>query len=287
MRRARIAAVAVVALTLASPARSHAQPLPETPFTQDPLGRIVDVTDSWQRYQPSTAFCVRPSVFEVTGDTGATETGEHEACRRSGFRPAHKGLYLVRVETPMLCAGCRRLFLDYTKIPDENQPPEFDSHGHVYFRLQSANPTYTVDPIAHSPNIKNLTNDKLVAPEGSQQESIFHGFDLHAMAYTGDTAYFAHSQIQGPYYVGPWYLSRSGERIRGAYLDVDVAGAEQLPDPMLNAIYYMAGFNNGEATCPDNLDPGFRDGNYFYAGCFNWFGGSTEGVDPYSRHNNR
>lgn len=283
--------VVVLALSLAGPipalpagAEARRPPAGEsTPLTQDPLGPLVDVTGRWQRFQPARAFCIRPNVFEASGDDGATATGRRPACRRSGFPRAAEGLYVVRIRAPRLCAGCRRLFLDYSAIPPENDPPVFYARGHAYFRLHSSNHRYTVDPLSHSPNIKNLTNDKLVAPAGSPQELLTHAFDLHAMAYVGDTAHFAHSSVQGPWYIGPWYVNRRGERIRGAYLDVDVTAAEPLPDPALNEIVYMAGFNSGEATCPDNVlaDGAYADGNYFYGGCADHRGMSSEGLDPY------
>lgn len=259
-------------------------PAEETPLSQNPLGPIVDVTSSWQAYQPAAEFCVKPDVFEFSGNSGATATGADAACAFSGFAVTETALYKVRITTPILCAGCRRLLIKYSLIPQDNSPPFFYAHGKAYFRLQSPNWGYTVDPKAHSPNVKNVTNDKVVAPDGSFQEQVTHAFDLHAMSYVGDTAHFAHSAVQGPWYIGPWYLSRDGRRIVGAYLDVDVMGAVQLPDPRLNEIGYQAGFNSGEATCPDNVlfGGGFADGNYFYAGCATHPGGSSEGVDPFA-----
>lgn len=279
MSRAFLALATCLAVALPGSAGAQMQ----DPLFNDPLGPIVDVTRRWQDYQPARTFCVSPDVFEASGDDGADTNGRHPACRRSGFARSSRDLYLVRVAAPPLCAGCRRLFIDYSKIPRRNAPPYFYARGHVYFRLQSWNWGYTVDPKAHSPNIKNLTNDKAVAPDGSYQERIAHPFDLHAMSYVGDTAHVAHSQVQGPYYVGPWYLSRSGKRIHGAYLDVDVMSTPELPHPMLNEIRYMAGYNAGEATCPDNVlfEGQYADGNYGYAGCADRPGGSATGVNPF------
>jgi hypothetical protein len=249
------------------------------PF-QDPLGPLVDVTATWQDYQPATTFCVRPDRFELSGDTGATAKGSDPVCRRSGFKPSDRGLYRVNIRTPTLCAGCRRYFFDYSKIPAENEPPLFYAHGHAYFRLQSFNFTYTVDPIAHSPNVKNFTNDKLVAPTGSIQEDIATMFDTYSMAYVGDTAFFVHSQVQGPYYIGPWYLNRAGKRIVGAYLDLNVMDATELPIPVLNEIRYMSGFRSGESTCPDGA-LGFEDADAFYGGCVDQMGGSSATYNPF------
>ncbi len=171
----------------------------------------------------------------------------------------------IQVRTPLLCAGCRRLFIDFSKIGVGSSY----AHGHAYYRLASANFTYTVDPIAHSPNTKNFTNDKLLAPTGSEQEQIIGALDLHqTFAYVTDTAHFVHTAIQGPYYIGPWYLNRAGARINGGYLDVDVSdagvGGHQFPNAQLNAIGYGAGFNSGR-FCPGS------DQDALYGGCLDAF----------------
>jgi hypothetical protein len=57
------------------------------------------------------------------------------------------------------------------------------------------------------------------------------------------------------------------------YLDVDVADATRYPDPTLNAIGYVAGFNSGQ-SCPSDADG-------YYGGCFDWWGMSSSTVDPY------
>jgi hypothetical protein len=272
-------AVLILAVAAALP-RGNA--LAAVPPVHDPLGPLVDVTDRWRAYQPAEEFCVRPDRFELSGATGATADGSHPACRRSRFSPNDEGLYVVRIRTPLLCAGCRRLFIDYSKIPAENDPPFFYAHGHAYFRLQSINPTYTVDPIAHSPNVKNFTNDKLVAPTDSFREDIATGFDLHSMSYVGDTAFFVHSQIQGPYYIGPWYVNREGRRITGAYLDLNAGNATELPFRVLNLVRYMAGFRSGLPTCPDGLlGERYEDADAFYAGCVDQMGGSSAAIDPF------
>jgi hypothetical protein len=272
IRRQLIAAVVVLGLALA-PGIARAQS--GGPLQQDPLGPIGNVTNQWQRYQPADSFCVQPDVVHYTpGGTGATATGRDPACRRSGFPRRATGLVRIEIGTPSLCPGCRRLFIDFSRIPAENSPPEAYARGHAYYRLASPNPTYTVDPIAHSPNTKNFTNDKLIAPDGSPQEQIAGAFDLHAMEYVTDTAHFVHNQAQGPYYIGPWYLNRQGERIQGVYLDVNVADATRLPVSSLNAIGYQAGFNSGQA-CPS-------DDDLFYGGCVDWGGSSAGTVDPYA-----
>ena len=280
MKRVALLALAVVAAVTV--ARAH--PLPASPFTQDPLGPLSDVTANWTDYQPATTFCVKPDVFQLT-PVGPTTNGADPACATSGFAPAATGLVKITVNTPPLCNGCRRLFLDYSKIPAANAPPSFYAHGHAYFHMGSLNPSYTVEPIAHSPNVKNFTNDKLFVPDGSPQEPIVWAFDLQARAYTGNTAHFVHSEPQGPYYAGPWYVSTAGVRIAGAYLDVNViTDLGPLPiDHRLNEIAYEAGFHSGEKTCPDEaLGAGaYADGDAYYGGCVDHVGAGREVVDPF------
>ncbi|MHB1785016.1 MAG: hypothetical protein ACYCS7_02555 [Acidimicrobiales bacterium] len=253
------------------------------PFTQDPLGPIVDVTGHWKHYQPAEKFCVQPDVAEFPATTDATQTGADPACRFAGFGHLATGLYKVHISTPPLCAGCHRLFLDYSKIR-ANQALMPAAHGHAYFRPMSLNPTYRVAPTAHSPNVKNLTNDSLVAPPGTPIPDVTTLFDTHVMAYVGDTAHFAHIAAQGPYYVGPWYVNTAGQRIDGAYLDVNLSQAVSLGNGLLDGIGYAAGFDANPGLCPDTLLLGaaYADGNYFYGGCVNFFGASAlPGIDPW------
>ena len=275
--------IALLLLASATTLGARAHPLPESPFTQNPLGPLVDVTASAVRYQPARIFCVKPDVYQVTA-VGPTVTGADPACARSGFRRSTRGLVKITVSTPRLCNGCRRLFLDYRRIP-ANAAPNFYAHGHSYFHMGSLNPSYTVEPVAHSPNIKNFTNDKLFVPDGSAQEQLVWAFDLHARAYTGNTIHTIHSDPQGPYYAGPWYVNTAGRRVVGAYLDVTVVtemGA--LPgDHRLNEIGYFAGFHSGEPTCPEEIAGGgtYADGDAFYGGCIDHFGAGREVVDPF------
>ncbi|MGH9098176.1 MAG: hypothetical protein ACRDWB_12210 [Acidimicrobiales bacterium] len=187
------------------------------------------------------------------------------------------------IATPPLCSGCRRLFIDYSKIA-AGALPALTAHGHAYFRLMSFNPTYTVAPTAHSPNIKNLTNDSLVAPPGSPLSVLTSTLDPHLMTYAADTANFAHTTVQGPYYVGPWYVNTLGQRIDGAYLDVNLSNAVDLATTSLDDIVYATAFDSAPSTCLDAalLGSAYADGNYFYAGCLDWFGGSSlPGIDPW------
>ena len=247
---------------------------PSNGIQQDPMGPIANVTAQWRHYQPATTFCIKQDVTGYTpGGDGATDTGADPICQRSGFAPTATGLTKIHLRTPTLCGGCRRLFIDFSKIPATNSPPIAYAHGHAYYRLQSLNPFYTVSPVDHSPNTKDFYDDKLVTPDGSPQQPIVAGFELHALDFVTDTAHFIHTASQGPYYIGPWYFNRRFQKVNGLYLDVDVVDAQQLPGGLqVNGIGYSAGFNSGQ-FCPN-------DDDLFYAGCFDWGGASAEMVDP-------
>jgi hypothetical protein len=238
------------------------------------MGPLSDATAHWRDYQPASSFCIKPTGGEYTpGGVGPTTSGRDPACRRSGFGAKAKGLVKIDVRTRKLCGGCVRLFIDFSKIPRSAARGDGYARGHAYYHLDSLNDTYTVDSSDHSPNTKDFTNDKLIAPDGSPQAPVIATFDLHAIAYVTDTGHFVHTGAQGPYYIGPWYLSRTGKRIHGAYLDVDIADATQWPNPELNAIGYVAGFNR-RGICPNDDDA-------FYAGCFDYWGMSSNTIDPF------
>lgn len=274
-----LVAAAAILPAVALPARATGT----DPTASNPLGPLVDVTSDWQAYQPSDDFCVHPTVFEFPATT-ETATGRTAACATSGFNSSDTGLYEVKVATPRLCNGCRRLFLDYSRI-GLGTPGAPVAHGHAYFRLMSLNQTYKIPPVAHSPNIKNLNNDFLVSPPGTPISTATAAADQYDWAYTGDTANFAHIAAQGPYYVGPWYLNTAGQRVYGAYVDVDLPGATTLPAAELNLIRYAAGFDASPSTCLDAelLGAAYTDGNYFYGGCVNAFSASSPpGIDPWT-----
>jgi hypothetical protein len=259
--------------------------IPETPlFTLDPLGPMSDVTCDWQQYQPAESFCVQLDAPEFTpGGTGALTDGNDPACRFSGFTAADQNLYKVEITTPILCAGCRRVFMDFSQIPADRPDEQiFYAHGHAFYRIMSINPSYTIDPDSHSPNTKNFYNDKLVSPPGTPIEQLVGAIDTYDMAYVTDTRFFAHTGIQGLHYIGPWYVNRAGERIHGIYVDVNVVDATRLGDPNLDAFRYMTGYNSGQFTCPDNLSPMFADGNLLYGGCVDRAGGSSIALDPFN-----
>jgi hypothetical protein len=249
-------------------------PIPDNPlFTPDAMGPLSDVTCDWQRYQPADAFCVQLDAPEYTpGGSGELTDGNDPVCAASGFGPQDANLYKVGIETPILCPGCRRLFIDLSRIPDGQ------SLGHAFYAIASFNPTYTIEPIAHSPNTKNFTNDHLLSPPGTPVATIVGAQDLYAKDYVTHTTQFAHTAIQGPYYIGPWYLNRAGERIHGLYLDVNVADATDLGDPNLNAIRYVSGYNSG--LCPDAL-LGMPGLNFLYAGCADHPGVSRIALNPF------
>src|SRR5918996_5422370 len=191
------------AILLALPA----VPAAANPYQQDPAGPLRDVTDRWRRFQPARTFCVRPNVFDLSPTSGKRVTGRHKACRRSGWPRKARNLVLLRVKVPGLCDGCRRLFLNYRQIP-RNAAPYLYAHGHVYVRLVSANPGYTANPRAHSPNVRTLSNDHLLVPNGAPHQGPARAADATILTFAGNTARTANSRIQGPWYVGPWYVSQ-------------------------------------------------------------------------------
>jgi hypothetical protein len=270
--RIRIALVLAAALAVAGvPALARAD---SGPFQNDPMGKLKDVTEHWRHYQPAERFCVRPDTTTYTpGGDGADASGKDRACRRSGFKRRAKDLVKVHIRTPDLCTGCRRFFIDFSKIPKATAYGDGHAQGHAYYHLSSVNNTYTVDPKAHSPNTKDFTNDKLVAPHGSTQEQVGGAFEMHAIDFVTDTRNFIHTASQGRHYIGPTYQNSDHEDINGVYLDVNVADATQWPNPQLNAIGYAAGFNSG-GVCP-------TDDDSFYGGCFDWWGMSSNTIDPF------
>lgn len=252
-------------------------PIPDTPvFTLDPLGPLTDVTCEWTHYQPASTFCVKLDAVELTpGGTGTLTDGRDPACASSGFAADETELYKIAIDTPPLCAGCRRLFIDLAQIPENG------AHGHAFYAVASFNPTYTIDPFAHSPNTKNFTNDELVSPPGTPLATLVYAGDTYFKAYVTHTTKFAHTALQGPFYIGPWYLNRDGERINGVYVDVDVASAQNLGAADLNTIRYVAGYNDGTPTCPDNLLGDYAAADLLYAGCATHPGTSRIAIDPF------
>ena len=281
------APAAGAASSTAPASAAHAPTAPASTSTgaasDDPLGPLVDVTADWQHYQPSADFCIEPDVIDDPAAGDATATGTNPACRASGFPADATGLVVVKVDTPPLCSGCRRYFIDYSHIgPSTAADPT--AHGHAYFRPMSFNQTYVIEPTAHSPNIKNFTNDELVSPPDSPQYAVVSRLDPELMAYAADTANFAHTAAQGPYYIGPWYVNEAGQRIDGAFVDVSVAHAVDLHNATLDSMVYVAGFDSDPSTCVDAelLGPVYADGNYFYGGCVNDAGASAPpGLDPW------
>jgi hypothetical protein len=246
-------------------------------WTLDPMGPLVDVTCDWQRYQPADASCVKLDGIEFApGGTGALTDGNDPACAFSGFAPEDTGLYRVEIPIPILCPGCRRMFIDFSRIADD--PGAAVARGHAYYHIASLNFTYTVEPIAHSPNTKNFYNDKLVSPPGTPLETIAGAIDTHDMAYVTDTVYFIHTAIQGQHYIGPWYVNREGQRVRGLYLDVNVGDAQSFGSANFDQFYYEAGVNTGGVLCNPSSYP---DADLLYGGCVNQPGRSIDAYDPF------
>jgi hypothetical protein len=259
---------------------------PESPlFTLDPLGKATDVTCKWQHYQPAAQFCVPLDGIEYApGGTGPLTDGSDPACAFSGFSPSDSGLYKFDFAVPTLCPGCRRLFIDFATIPaDDAAKLLYYAHGHAYYRVSSANPSYSIEPTSHSPNTKDFFNDKLVSPPGSPVEALVRVADTYDMAYVTDVVHFIHTAIQGVHYIGPWYVNREGERIHGIYLDVDAGSATAFGVPSFDAFFYQAGYNSGQDTC-FNSDgtPMVNDADLLYGGCVDRIGGSSDAFDPFA-----
>jgi hypothetical protein len=265
------ARAAIVLAVVFAAGTARAEPMP---MVLDAMGPLVDVTDNWTDYQPSESFCVTLDGFDgytaFSGDAGPTCEGSDDL--------------LVEIQTPELCDGCMRMFINYEAIPAENDMAAglLYARGHVFFHLGGFN-AYTADPLAHSPNIKNFTNDKFIAPYGSPQEQVATQFDTRSIAYVGSTSKHTHSEVQGPYYVGPTYRNTEGRLIRGAYVDVTIPGSSA-GSPEADGIRYWVGYNAGEATCPDNVlfEGTYADGNYGYAACAAHPAISESVIDPFA-----
>ena len=136
IRRMRNALVLVGALALtALPSLAHAD---SGPFQNDPMGRLKDVTEQWRHYQPAERFCVKPDTKTYTpGGSGVNATGRDRACRRSGFSRRATGLVKVHIRTPELCTGCRRFFIDFSKIPKRTAYGDGYAQGDAYYHLDT------------------------------------------------------------------------------------------------------------------------------------------------------
>ena len=234
---------------------------------------------NWQHYQAAAAFCILPDGPQYTpGGHGGTTTGSDPACKLSGFRPGDIGLYKVQISAPPLCAFCRRYFIDLSKAKP-------DVRGHAFYAIASVNDSYTIDPVAHSPNTKNFTNDHLLAtPPGTVVQLLMGKIDLYLKAYVTDSLHFVHNDLQGPYYAGPWYVNSAGQRIQGVYVDVNIAVPVVLGNPKLDALRYLAGYDNGLLPCPDELNPALSDADFLYAGCVDHVAASSTAYDPLNKH---
>jgi hypothetical protein len=99
--------------------------------------------------------------------------------------------------------------------------------------------------------VKNLTNDYLVAPPGAPSSAVTSQLDPHLLACAADTANYAHTDAQGPYYVGPGYSNTAGDLIDGTYEDIDLNAAKELGSA-LDPITYQSGFDSDPKACPDS-----------------------------------
>jgi hypothetical protein len=148
-----------------------------------------------------------------------------------------------------LCAGCHRVLIDYANIPNLGGATV---KGHWAGHMTLGTDTTPLMPFnGHSPNIKNLCSDKFFNPAaGSTCVGAIAGFDLHSHSAEGDTTYYHHYPLEGRYFNGPAYLAGNGKSVpyhwvKGAYFDVDPAGANASP------VWYGAGYRGADCTLPD------------------------------------
>ena len=216
-------------LRLARPPR--AQPAARSSTTRS--GPIRDVTANWLAYQPAQAFCVKPNVGQYTpGGDGPTGTGRDPACRRSGFARGATGLVGDQRPhadpVPRVPAAVHRLLED----PERRQPADLlrprarllpagvgELHATRSTRSRTA-PTPRTSPTTSCSRRRARRRSSSIG--GARPAPVASG-------YTTDTLNFVHTAVQGPYYIGPWYVNRGGRRIYGVYLDVDVADATAVP----------------------------------------------------------
>ena len=111
-----------------------------------------------------------------------------------------------------------------------------------------------------------------MSPPNSPQYAVISRIDPELLAYAADTANFAHTAAQGPYYIGPWYVNEAGQRIDGAYVDVSLAHAVDLQArrPSTASCTPRASTpTRRRAPTQSCCGPAYADGNYFYGGCVN------------------
>ncbi|MDP9325085.1 MAG: hypothetical protein M3O87_00935 [Candidatus Dormibacteraeota bacterium] len=245
------------------------------PICVSALGPLVDVTNSWQSYQPALSQPipisdylgdpednppkgVPPGVGTCGGETThppppipvSTEVNSLPTFA-PGAPPGNNYPYpashycllrYIDTDFDQLCSGCRRVLVDYSAIPAGNGISP-GSNGHWAARFNAGSDfTPTIPFRAHSPNIKNLCADKFFneAP-GSGCTTPIDQFDLHALEMEGDSTIFHHFPTEGRYYNGPSYLAGDGVAmpfhwVHGAYFDLDLGGAAGLP------IWYSVGY---------------------------------------------
>ena len=151
----------------------------------------------------------------------------------------------MKIVTPPLCA--RGSVIDYAAIKPSSLV--LTRRERVY--RPSRNPTYSSSPTAQ-PNIKNFTNDYLVAPPGSAHSQLIAKVDPHLLTYAADTAHYEHT-TSGALLHRTLLPEPDGDRIDGAYIDVDLAQGTQLKRAELDGISYGAAFDTDPAICPDTL----------------------------------
>jgi hypothetical protein len=151
-----------------------------------------------------------------------------------------------------LCAGCYRVFLDYSAIPFgtyNSVSPASDGHWAGHFATDDSF-SATTPFNGHSPNFKNLCSDKFINPApGAGCGPPISQSDLFGHNLEGDSTIFHHYPKEGRYFNGPAYLAGTGPAdyhwVNGAYFDVDPAGIAELP------VWYNVGYRGLGDLAPD------------------------------------
>lgn len=285
-----VGAIALMAVALSAPATYEAGAASNNPcdtvalpICVAALGPLRDVTSNWQSYQPALVQPVPisdyvadpedappPAGVGVCGGEAAHPPPPIPASTEANALPApapgpppgdnspftgshYCQLRYLSTDFDALCAGCRRVLVDYSAIPAGNATsPGADGHWAARFNAGS-DFTPTMPFNGHSPNVKNLCADKstlLNTAPGSDCLPALAQFDEHAMELEGDSSIFHHFPFEGRYFNGPAYLAGDGvgvpyHWVHGAYFDLNLGGAAGLP------VWYSMGYRGIGDPTPD------------------------------------
>jgi hypothetical protein len=270
-------------LTTATAASSNPCDSATLPMCVPALGPLVDVTTSWQSYQPALMQPVPISDYggdpeDAPPPLGVGVCGGEAAhppppipasTQAAALPPPAPGpppgdntpfsgshycqLRYLATDFDPLCDGCVRVLVDYSAIPTGNATsPGADGHWAARFNAGS-DFTPTMPFNAHSPNVKNLCSDKSAAlntAPGSGCVAALAQFDEHALELEGDSSIFHHFPFEGRYFNGPGYLAGDGAHVpyhwvHGAYFDLNLGGAAGLP------VWYSVGYRGIGNPTPD------------------------------------